>query len=377
MTGNSGVRIVSVQPHLRFGGSERQSVLLANELHRRNVSTAVVEFSSGGGLEEMLDPEIDLYSLGLESHALLPLVARKLHSLLKPMPPSLVILKLWSALLAGYMIERRLPQHRFVYTEDLDPANHAEFTRFGTQKQMLIRRIFRQREAVTANTVAVRDAMMDVYGLTKAPQVISSAVDIETLDRCDPSVVETAQYQFLASAPADVMKVVSVGSLVPRKGLLVTRDALAGLDFPVRWLILGEGPQIDEIRTWGGGTLQILAAGGLPRPFDIVREADLVVHSALSEAFGIVVLEALGVGVPVISSETIGGREIAERLGKDERLLRTYPIGDSSALRQLVAVSRSTNSPRASIEDFRRYVEPYSLAHTATAWVELARRAFA
>lgn len=376
MTSDIGVRIVSVQPHLRFGGSERQSVLLANELHRRKVNTAVVEFSSGGGLEEMLDPDIELIDLGLESHALLPLVARKLYSVLKSMPPSLVILKLWSALLAGYMIEHRLPQHRFVYTEDLDPSNHAEFTRFGSQKQMLIRRIFRRRQSITANTVSVRNSMMKVYGLTISPQVISSAVDIDTLDRGDPHIVDTPQYQFLASAPVGVMKVVSVGSLIPRKGLEITRDALSGLDFPVRWLVLGDGAQRNEIQSWGAGSLEILAAGGLPRPFDIVRKADLFVHSALSEAFGIVVLEALGVGVPVINSETIGGREIAERLGHDERFLRTYPVGDSSALRELISASWKSSIARPAIADFRRYVEPYSLTHTANAWVEFAHRAF-
>lgn len=374
---NDGVSIVSVQPHLRFGGSERQSVLLANELNRRNVETAVIEFSSGGGLEAMLERDVTLIDLGMESHALLPVVAGRLYRTLRTLPPSLVILKLWSALLAGFMIERYLPQHRFVYAEDLDPTNHADFTRLGKLKQALIRQIFTRRDAVTANTFAVRDSMMKVYGLTTLPQVISSAVDIETLDRVDPLVVDTPQYNFLASASEGVLRVVSVGSLIPRKGLQVTRDALAGIGFPVRWVILGEGPQLDEIQGWSTESLEICALGGLPRPFDIVREGDLLIHSAWSEAFGIVVLEALGVGTPVICSETIGGREIASRLGKDERLLSTFPVGDVGALRDVVLRAKEALHDRKPLADFRRYIEPYSLAYTADAWIEYARRAFA
>lgn len=371
-----GIRVVSVQPHLRFGGSERQSVLLANELNQRNVDTAVVEFSSGGGLEKLLNPGVELIDLGLESHALLPIVAQRLHGVLKTMPPSLVILKLWSALLAGFMIEHRLPQHRFVYTEDLDPTNHADFTRLGKVKQSLIRGIFRRRSAVTANTFSVRDSMMEVYGLNRTPQVISSAIDVEMLDRRDPEMAKTVQYDFITSAPKEAMRVVSVGSLIPRKGLHVTRDALLSSDFPVRWLILGEGPMMKEIQSWGTGQLEICAAGGLPRPFDIVRESDLLVHSAQSEAFGIVVLEALGVGTPVISSETIGGVEISHRLGKNERFLRTYPIGDSKALLNLVVETRQSAAEREPIANFRHFIEPYSLTYTADAWLDLARQEF-
>lgn len=376
MIDDNDLRIVSVQPHLRFGGSERQSVLLANELSQRGVATAVVEFSSGGGLEELLKPGVEVIDLGLESHALLPVVAGRLYRALKHMPPSLVILKLWSALYAGFMIERFLPQHRFVYTEDLDPTNHAEFTKLGKFKQHLIRGVFTRRNAITANTFSVRDSMMAVYGLAVTPEVISSAVDLDMLNRYDVAVNQTPQYDFIASAPAGVLKVVSVGSLGPRKGLDITRDALESIGFPVRWLILGEGPLIREIQTWSTASLEVCAIGGLPRPFDIVRYCDVLIHSARSEAFGIVVLEALGVGTPVISSETIGGVEIAARLGHDERFLRTYPVGDSEKLRELVAETRSSRGSRMPLDQFQRYVEPYSLKYTADAWIEYAHRAF-
>lgn len=373
----SSLPVISVQPHLRFGGSERQSVLLANELHRRNVDSTVIEFSSGGGLERMLDPNVKLISLGLESHLLLPVVAAKLYNTLKDLPPSMVILKLWSALLAGFMIERHLPQHRFVYAEDLDPATHADFTRLGRLKQSLIRRIFIKRDSVTANTFAVRDSMVAVYGLERPPRVISSAVDIQTLDDIDHEVVRTPQHAFLMSAADEALKVVSVGSLVPRKGLEVTRDALAELDFPVRWLILGEGPQSDEIQNWSTKSLEVCAKGGLPRPFDLVRESDLLIHSARSEAFGIVVLEALGVGTPVICSETIGGAEIASRLGDNDRLLYTYPVGNVLALRELVREVKRTKDTKKPLAEFRRYIEPYSLSYTAEAWIEYSQQLFA
>ena len=34
--------LINVQPHLRFGGAERQTVLLSNVLHRRQATPAVV-----------------------------------------------------------------------------------------------------------------------------------------------------------------------------------------------------------------------------------------------------------------------------------------------------------------------------------------------
>ena len=49
---------VFVQPHLRFGGAERQTVSIANALARRGHRVTVVLHSGGGGLVPTLRPEV-------------------------------------------------------------------------------------------------------------------------------------------------------------------------------------------------------------------------------------------------------------------------------------------------------------------------------
>ena len=74
--------LISVQPHLRFGGAERQTVLLANVLERRGNRTAVVLHEKVGGLLPELHPDVRVEALGLDNHLLTPVVARRLRSLL-------------------------------------------------------------------------------------------------------------------------------------------------------------------------------------------------------------------------------------------------------------------------------------------------------
>ncbi|WP_175415869.1 glycosyltransferase [Curtobacterium sp. SGAir0471] len=352
---------IFVQPHLRFGGAERQTVNVANRLAENGHRVTVILHSGGGGLVPLLRPNVAVLVLGVESHAATVDVARRLHAVLRALPRSLVIVKLWSSILACAMIDRSrsVAHHVFNYCEDLDPTDHAEYIRFGRLKQRLIGSVFRARPLLSANTHTVADAMTDVYGLDHRPAVIPSTVD--------PVAIRSAA----AASPCerdDAFTVVSVGSLIRRKGLDVTLAALEGLGVPVHWRVVGAGPLSDELARYRDprGLLRVSVEGAHAEPYSFIAAADVLVHSARSEAWGIVLLEALAVGTPVLAASTIGPSEMQSLLGVRNDLLELFENGSAADLQARLRARLHT--PRPALDDCDAYIEPVTLNHAVTRW---------
>lgn len=358
-------RIIFLQPHLRFGGAERQTVIVANYLASQGHEIHLILHRGGEGLASEISDAVTVHDLGLESHLATADVARRLYVVLRSIPPALVIVKLWSSILASALVDR-LPgarHHVYNYCEDLDPTDHAEYIRFGRVKQHLIGRIFNRREHLSANTQTVADSMMEVYRLTNRPAIIPSTVDIQKTN------------DLVQSAPTDFgpgQHVVSVSSLIRRKGLDITREALLSIDRPLHWHVVGEGPLREELDNFHDprGLLTVTAHGGHSNPYPFMAAADLLVHSARSEAWGIVLLESMAVGTPVLAADAIGPHEMHASLGVRDDIMRTYPVGDSAALAQKIVEMLDGTS--ASPEDMTAYIRPFSMQRAAEMWVERA-----
>ena len=119
-----------------------------------------------------------------------------------------------------------------------------------------------------------------------------------------------------AEVPEDARVVLGMGRLVPQKGWDVALAALAPLlrdDARLALVILGEGPDRDRLEQQA----QSLGLDGrvrLPgRAGDVtawLRRSELLVHPARWEGFGLVLLEAMLAGLPVVASRVSAIPEI-------------------------------------------------------------------
>jgi glycosyltransferase involved in cell wall biosynthesis len=280
----------------------------------------------------------------------------------------MVALHLWSSILAGAQAERPDDDgFTFVYYEDLDPSEHARFIPLGRLKQRLVRQVFRRRDVVVANTNRVADAMFRVYGLETRPRVISPAVDLLAL----------AQAARERQAPAEPrvrpLKVATVGSLVPLKGLDLVYEGLLASGLECEWHVVGEGP----LRGWldslpDDGPVVVRTHGGTPRPHEVVRDADLLVHGSHSEALGLVLLEAIGTGVPVVSAAAMGPTELRDVLGDRPDILSLFPVGDKDGLALALKERATTLDGTPGVAEMQEHIRRYSIEATADDWLELA-----
>jgi D-inositol-3-phosphate glycosyltransferase len=135
-------------------------------------------------------------------------------------------------------------------------------------------------------------------------------------------------------------RLLQVGRLVPRKGADTAIEALARV--PSAELVIAGGPPRERLRDdpearrltalaeRAGVADRVVLLGGVPREEmpALLRSADLVVCPPQYEPFGIMPLEAMACGVPVVAS-AVGGHLDTVDDGVTGRL---FPAGDARAL---------------------------------------------
>jgi 1,4-alpha-glucan branching enzyme len=162
------------------------------------------------------------------------------------------------------------------------------------------------------------------------PTVIYNGVD---LPGGAPARVSAGGPAQAAAAAVDDRYFFFIGRLVPEKGVQTAIEAMVHLPSDVRLLIAGKGPMEEELKALTARLDLGERVRFVGRIADIAKEALLAgavggLVPSLYEPFGIVALEVMASGVPVIVGETGGLMEIVthERNG-----LRAYP-GDALSL---------------------------------------------
>ena len=184
--------------------------------------------------------------------------------------------------------------------------------------------------------------------------------------------VEVERYRIPASIERTGPTIMFCGRHEPRKGLDVLLNALAELPADVRCWVASDGPETGELQASFAGDARIEWLGRLTDAEKIARLASADVFCAPSlrgESFGVVLIEAMAAGTPIVASDLPGYRRVAR---PDVDALLTAP-GDTAALAaalkrvladpDLAGSLRASGNARAEEFSMRSLAEHYVLRY--------------
>jgi glycosyltransferase involved in cell wall biosynthesis len=173
-----------------------------------------------------------------------------------------------------------------------------------------------------------------------------------------------------ATAPAaGVLTVGFVGALSQRKGARYLLAALAALPKGAARLILYTRAAVDRELIRGFEGVEVEVRGGLSDAelAADMKRCDLVALPSIAEGFGLVILEAMACGVPVLCTTSTGGADFIEN-GRDGLLIA--PGSTEAILQQLVWALDHRDELFQMGQAARRKAEAHS-------WAEYRRKFFA
>ncbi len=206
-------------------------------------------------------------------------------------------------------------------------------------------------------SASLRRLALELGTPAEKTEVVGNGVDTGVFQPVDRAAART---RFVL--PADAKVLVSVGGLVERKGMHRVIDCLPALlgRYPdLHYLIVGgaspEGDLRPELEAQARrlGLAERVHFLGEIRPAELkwpLSAADVFVLATRNEGWANVFLEAMGCGLPVVTTDVGGNAEVVCR----PELGAIVPFGDAAALQQALDDALGRDWERAAILEYAR-----------------------
>ncbi|MFI8557060.1 glycosyltransferase [Pseudomonas putida] len=211
---------------------------------------------------------------------------------------------------------------------------HHAFGDYQRKGRQVFANLFRQRLSLLGVSDAVRDDMRRCLAQWPAEriQTLYNRIDIPALQA---SLVSRAEARAALGLDTQAWVVGNVGRLHPDKDQATLlhgfAQALPELPTGARLAILGQGRLEDKLKALAmelGIAGQVDFFGQVPDARRYFQAFDVFALSSDHEPFGMVLLEAMVAGVPLLATACGGAREVVEGVGV------LFPLGDAAQLAQ-------------------------------------------
>lgn len=321
------MKVVHVHRIRGIGGSERHLLTLLPALAERGVDVSFVGLDDPAGASEPFYAELRVpYERLASPRDLDPALAFRLARTLLSLRPHVVHTHLVHADVYGVLA----PGTRIVSTKhNPDPFRAGAF-RYAE------RALTARASRVIAISEALRRFCVEQVGLPAA-KVAVVPYGLDDLPRA-----------WAENPPFDLGEplLLAVCRLEEQKGLDTALRALVGVP-DATLLVLGEGPQrpaLQRLASSLGIRDRVLLPGRVGDVASLYRQADLLVHPARWEGFGLAMLEAMLAGKAVVAARAGSAPELVE----DGRTGVLVPVDDAEGM--TVAVNELLADPARAAE---------------------------
>ncbi len=340
-------RLLFLNTNLRIGGAERQLVHLARHLNPQQWRLNLLLLEGQGSFLADIPAHITLDTLFPQYPARFSSqvfwaarAAWALRGFLKNYSEEDIILTfLWlPTLLAALALRFHPSPPKLVWSVQGDLVYDFQHKPLGRWRQFFLKRwvppAVRHYVAISSGVAL---SIQQVLGASSSQIThIPNAIDLE-------SIIRLAQEEIPIRKTSDALWLVSVGRLARQKGYEDLIAAVARMRSEiasaVQFFIFGDGSErkrlLSLIHQYQLEDRMHLM-GMTSNPYAWMHRADIFVHPARWEPFGIVLAEAMALGLPIITTETDGARDLIESHVNGIRVPSHDPDALSQAILQLI-----------------------------------------
>jgi glycosyltransferase involved in cell wall biosynthesis len=344
-TVSSNRKIAIFLASLRGGGAERNMLRLANSCADRGLKVDLVLAQNDGTYFSEISPKVKLVNLNA-SRVILSF-PQLITYLKKEKPITLIcalnhvnLVAIWAKLYSG------VPSQIIVTVRNTLSQGKQDF--FRQQKISLMRRLIHYFYPKADEIIAVSKGVAD--DLAKTAKLPREKIKVIYNPVVTPQLLEQAKTNIEHSwfSPRESPVILGVGRLTQQKDFptLIKAFAILQQNYSARLMILGEGeerPQLENLIKELKLQNKVSLSGFVSNPFAYMSQASLFVLSSAREGLPTVLIEAMAVGTPVVSTNCPSGPEEILEEGKYGSLV---PVGDVEKLAK--AMVKTLHNPQSS-----------------------------
>ncbi len=323
-------KILLVIPSLAGGGAERVLLLLTQYLDRSKFIPVIVLFQGTNAYEGEIPPDVKVICLNKKSRYDFFRLIRSLARIIQDEEPALIHSFLLYANYLSVMAQRHsrrdvpvLLNQQINMTLVMENCNSPWYIR------LLARRYYPKATGIICASSGVKEDLVTNFRIPEEKcKVIYNPCDIV---RVTDLAQETVDHIWLQQ---EIPVLCACGRLTAQKNFpLLLRAIKLGLkEQSLRLIIIGEGEDRSEIEAYAaalGVAPYVSFLGFQSNPFKYFAKAAAFIVSSSFEGFGIVIVEAMACGVPVISTRCPSGPDEIISDGVNGLLV---PCHDESAM---------------------------------------------
>jgi glycosyltransferase involved in cell wall biosynthesis len=304
------VRLLAVMASLMGGGAERQMVLILRNIDRSRFQPTLCLLEHRGELLEQVPSDIPVIGLEKTSPLDAPRLIMRLAGILRRSSPDVVLAKVdytnTLVSLAAALSNVPIP---LVLGEESVPSAAVRDMSLPLMRRTLLKWSYGRAARVTTPSPGVAADLRENYGVSdRVLEVIPNMIDAR-------GIVDSARSPAdVPFADTDSALIVTAGRLHPAKGQADLLHALQLINQrrACNLLVLGNGAdrgRLEGLSHELGIAARVSFPGFVANPFALMARADVFVSPSHFESFGNVIIEAMAVGVPVVSTRVPAGPE--------------------------------------------------------------------
>ncbi|RLA92168.1 MAG: hypothetical protein DRG25_06730 [Deltaproteobacteria bacterium] len=299
------IRILHLIPTLQIGGAELDMVRKALILSTYDdFEIFILPFQGLGPLNELINSKARIKVIPPFKRGNSGMLATglRLNKLVNKLCPNIIHLHMFRSELVGVLLNLSDDKPVIVYTIQHITADEPFW------KRIFIRLTAKYKDKFIASSQAVKQSLVECAKLEEEKiEVIYNSVDFSKFDHLKYSPPDN-----------DEPVIGTITRLHPDKGVQYLIKAFSKVTekFPqAQCWIIGDGKEKVNLRALAkrlGVEKQIKFWGWIKEPHHLLARMNLFVFPSVTEALGIALIEALGIGVPAVASNVGGIPEILE-----------------------------------------------------------------